>query len=183
MSQIPWKNTKLCTYLIVLYFHIQKKLQLLLAFLSFAPSCNAVRHLVMNDILITTCALLISGDFLTPTLYIGYVLLYAYVYVYACSYASLAISCQSIKQRTVRMQQCYEHSCGTFESSHFHPERPQGFFHVVKRHSSRNGTTDIGYLTRRVLILQLRVPRRQAGCLLNCPRRHRKLWSPLWSSF
>ena len=79
-------------------FSCTKKIESLLAFLSFTPSCNAVRYLVVNDVLITTCALLISGDFLTPTLYVGHVLLYACVSVSACSYASLAILCQGIKR-------------------------------------------------------------------------------------
>ena len=56
----------------------------------------------MNDVLLTTCAFLISGDFLTPTLYVGRVLLYACVSVSACSYASLAILCQGTKLRTVQ---------------------------------------------------------------------------------
>ena len=56
----------------------------------------------MNDVLITTCAFLVSGDFLTPTLYVGRVLLYACVSVSACSYASLAILCQGTKLRTVQ---------------------------------------------------------------------------------
>ena len=109
-------------------FSYTRKIESLLAFLSFTPSCNAVRYLVMNDVLITTCALLISGDFLTPTLYIGYVLLYACVSVSACSYASLAILCQGIKQRTVHMQGPYVPWCGTFASPYFQSETPPGFF-------------------------------------------------------
>ena len=58
-------------------FSYTRKIESLLAFLSFTPSCNAMRYLVMNDVLIMACALLISGDFLTPTLYVRHVLRYA----------------------------------------------------------------------------------------------------------